>query len=554
MSKITDNLNRFWSAAMTGYKAFREKYVSSDQINITNFTDFDARRLRYSILWAMYENTAYDKIHTWSVSYKSEKGLYKYIRNIYNPSYRLGEFWKAKLLGGMLDPQAGDGSETPSALPIVTDIAELRPAIAKVWQWSNWQIKKDVWGLWTPLLGDGVLKIVDDPDKQKVYLKPIHPSRLKDVELDDFGNVKGYVIEYQRPDPRNSLSGDVTYREEAFRNGDLVEYRTYLNQALYAWDNQDAQWSVPYGFVPMVVHQHNDVGLDFGWSELYPGLSKFREVDDQASKLHDQIRKLVEGAWLIAGVTKPSSTPVATGQDATDEKPQPGRDEIKAIYTNNVGAAAHSLVSTIDITAVSSNIKDFITELERDFPELKVDLANASQDLSGRALRINRAPAEAKVLQRRPNYDHAIVRAQQMAIAIGGYRGYDDAFKGFDLSSFADGKLEHRIGERPVFGTDPMDELEQEGVFWDNATKAKGAGVPLVVYLKQQGWSEDQIFEVTQSEEFQLRNDAMRNAAEANRLINTEGINKRPRSQPQNQDQNVQVDQNSPDTHTQTGQ
>lgn len=530
MSTITDNIRRLWSSVMIGYKAFNESYFQSDQINLSNFTDFDARRLRYSILWAMYENTAYDQIHKWSVSYKTQKGLYKYIRNIYNPSYRLGEFWKTKLLGGMLDPKAGDGSETPSALPIVTEHETLRPAIAKIWEWSNWQIKKDIFGLWTPILGDGVLKIVDNPDREKAYIQVVHPSRLREVDQDDFGNVKGYVIEYQVPDPRAGYSGPVTFREESWRTKDSldVNYRTYLNQSLYDWDGNGAEWSVPYGFVPMVTLQHNDVGLDFGWSEIYPDLSKFREVDDQASKLHDQIRKLVEGAWLLAGVTKPTTTPVVSGQDATDEKPQPGREEMKMIYSTNGDAKAHSLVSPINIGEVSANIKDIIAEIERDYPELKVDMANATGDLSGRALRINRAPAEAKVLQRRPNYDNALVRAQQMAVAIAGFRGYDEAFDGFNLDSYAAGDLDHRIGERPVFDTDPMDKLEQEGKLWENAKKAKDAGVPLTVYLAKQGWSEDEIKKITESEEYVLRTESMKSALEASKMANGEGSNRFP--------------------------
>lgn len=543
IDSINQSFNRFWSAAMAGYKAFQEKYVVSDQANLANFTDFDARKLRYSVLWAMYENTVYDKFHAWSKSYKTEKGLYEYIRNIYNPSYRLGEFWKAKLLGGALDPDAGDGEEVPSCLPIIIESEELvqvenedgtrevstsplRQAIAKVWEWSNWQIKKDVFGLWTPVLGDGVLKIVDDPIREKVYMRVIHPSRLAEVKLDDFGNVKGYVLEYKRPDPRPGRSGEVTYREVATRKDDdpKVYYETWLDQALYAWDGVSATWSEPYGFVPMVVLQHNDVGLDFGWSELYPDLSKFREVDDQASKLNDQIRKLVEGAWLLAGVSKPTSTPIVQGQAATQtetqerEKPQIGRTEQKVIYSTNPEAKAHSLVAPINVAEVSASIKDLVAELERDYPELRVDLANATGDVSGRALRINRAPATAKVMQRRPNYDNALVRAHQMAVAIGGFRNYDEAFAGFSLESYKNGDLDHRIGTRTIFDVDPMDELEEEGKFWENAGKAKIAGVPLVVYLKQQGWEEDDINEILNSEEYQLRNESMKLAVEASRM------------------------------------
>lgn len=515
---------------MAAYQAFQEKFVTSDQKTLEDFTDYGARQLRYSMLWAMYENTAYDKVHTWAASLKTEKGLYKYIRNIYNPSYRIGEFWKAKLLGGALDPAAGDGSEIPSCLPILTENKDLRPAIAQVWKWSNWQIKKDVFGLWTPVLGDGIIKIVDSPSKEKTYMRPIHPSHLRDVTLDEFGNVKGYVLEYDVADPE-SQAKTVKFREVAERveGEDTIYYSTYRNESLYAWEgNPDgqAEWTEDYGFVPMVVLQHNDVGLDFGWSELHPGLSKFREVDDQASKLHDQIRKLVEGAWLLAGISDPGTTKKATGQTSTDEKPQPGRTEQKFLYTTNQDAKAHSLVAPIEVQEVTESIMKLVAELERDYPELRVDIANASGDISGRALRYNRAPAVAKVVQRRPNYDNALVRAQMMSVAIGGMRGYEN-FGSFDLDSFASGKLEHSIGERPVFENDPIDDLEEDKLFWENADLAKKAGVPLEIYLKRKGWSPEEIAEITNSEEYQMRQEASRSAIEGLRLARSEGSNPR---------------------------
>lgn len=536
---------------MAGYQAFQEKYMTSDQKTLDDFTDYGARQLRYSILWAMYENTAYDKVHAWAASLKTEKGLYKYIRNIYNPSYRIGEFWKSKLLGGHLDPDAGDGSEIPSALPILTDNNDLRPAIARIWQWSNWQIKKDVFGLWTPVLGDGVIKIVDSPSKEKVYLRPIHPAHLRDVTLDEFGNVKGYELEYEVADPEKQAK-TVKFREVAERveGEDTIYYSTYRNESLYAWEGNpegQAEWTEDYGFVPMVVLQHNDVGLDFGWSELHPGLSKFREVDDQASKLHDQIRKLVEGAWLLAGVSDPTKKVAgetvvkkATGQAATDEKPQPGRTEQKFLYSTNADAKAHSLVAPIEVEQVSNSIMKLVSELERDYPELRVDIANASGDISGRALRYNRAPAVAKVLQRRPNYDNALIRAQQMAIAIGGMRDYED-FSDFDLDSFRAGDLDHSIGERPVFDNDPIDDLEEGKLFWENAELAKKAGVPLPVYLKREGWSPEEIAEITNSEEYQARLEASRLATEGLRLARTEGSN---HFDPKNKNQNNLNNQN----------
>ena len=91
-------------------------YANTEKLSIEEA----ARNMRYRILWAMYENSAYRNLHHWSKSYKVAYGLYRYIRAIYNPSYRLGEFWKAHLLAGKLDADAGDGEAVPSALPIIT--------------------------------------------------------------------------------------------------------------------------------------------------------------------------------------------------------------------------------------------------------------------------------------------------------------------------------------------------------------------------------------------------------------------------------------------------
>jgi hypothetical protein len=536
------SFSRLWSATMAAYKTFRQAYASSDQANLGNFESWEARKLRYSLLWAMYENTAYDKIHTWAISYKTQYGLYEAIRNIYNPSYRLGEFWKSHLLAGKLDPKAGDGSSVPSAIPIVTESEELRAAIAKVWEWSNWQVKKDVFSLWTPVMGDGIIQVIDDPQRKKVYKKVVHPSRLKEITLDAWGNVKGYVYEYSIPDPRQGKSSSATYREVCtHESGDEVVYKTYLNEAPYAYGGMPEEWAVSYGFVPVVFLKHNDVGLDFGWSEIYPGLSKFREADDQASKLNDQIRKEVEGAWLFAGVSNPKKTPTITGQAASQteteksENPYPGREEIKALYSTNPDAKAHSLVSNLNIADASANIQMLLEELERDFPELRVDLANATGDISGRALRLNRGPAETKVLQRRPNYDNAIVRANQMAVAIGGFRQYDAAFAGFGLESYAAGDLEHSIGERPVFAPDPADESEEDAALWNNANAAKSAGVPLAVYLELKGWSPEKIAKVTNSEEYKMRQESMKLSIEGLRVANS-GDGFVPQNQNKNQD------------------
>jgi hypothetical protein len=488
---------------MNGVRAFQEAFLSADTLDPETFSSFDARKVRYEIYWAFYEGSAYRNLHKWATSYRVQFGLYRYIRNIYNPAYRIGDFWRSHLWGGQLDPEAGDGKSVPSALPIITKNDKLRPAISQIWRWSNWQIKKDVTCLWGSVMGDAGLRIIDDTAKGKVYLALTHPGTIKDVTLDIWGNIKGYTLEEQRTDP-DKPNNMATYTESATRDGDQVIYKTFRNNTLYSWDGVNSSWSVPYGFIPMVLIKHNDVGLDWGWSELHPIQGKFREADDLASKLSDQIRKMVDAPWFFSGVNRPSDEKKTTGQTRSiTNNPEPGREEIPAVY-GPAGSDAKPMVANLDIAAAADYIDSILKEIERDYPELNSDIHNVQGDISGRALRINRQPAEVKVLQRRAPYDDALVRAQQMALTIAGYRKLE-GFQGFDLGSFDAGALDHTIGERPIFAKDPLDDLEIDKVFWEVAVSAKNAGLPLVAYLEEQGWAPEKIAKIVNSTEYQAR-------------------------------------------------
>jgi hypothetical protein len=232
-------------------------------------------------------------------------------------------------------------------------------------------------------------------------------------------------------------------------------YQTYKNGSLYAWNGEIAEWVQPYGFVPLVMVQHNNVGLDWGWSIYHSALPKIREVDDMASALGDYVRKMVNAPMLynfskgVAEVTVPQ-TPIASRTNL-----EPGRQTVPAIYVNQETAKGQPLVTELNITAVGERIRDLLTEIEEDYPELKVmKLQGASGDASGKALRYAQQPASTRTQTARANYESALVRAQQMAIAIGGYAKYD-GYQGFDLDSYEAGKLDHSIGERSVFAIDP---------------------------------------------------------------------------------------------------
>ena len=146
----------------------------------------------------------------------------------------------------------------------------------------------------------------------------------------------------------------------------------------------------------------------------------------------------------------------------------------------------------MDMESVLRHIDSILEEIERDMLELSADVHTASGDASGRALRTARQPVTSKVIQRRANYDAAMVAANQMAIAIGGWRSYPE-YKGFNLDSYGKGDLEHMVTAHPVFDEDPLDRIEIESAFWGAAKAAKAAGVSLEAYLREAGWDEERI-------------------------------------------------------------
>lgn len=498
------DLPRLWTQVLVGAAGFNEKYFSSnpDTLQGRRWGFYMARLLRYEVFWSLYEQNVYRKIHLWAEALKEDYDLYSAVRSVYSPAYRIGEFWAEHLFGGVLDPEAGDGTKRPSAIPIRTDNPDLRSVIARVWRWSNWQSQKDVFTRFGGVMGDVGLAVVDDPGRKQVYLKPIHPRIMRDVAKDPQGNVKGYTFEERRPDPRADRplewANEVTYNEVCTRAGRSVRFQTFLDEDPHDWRDYaytdsprvGDDWTEGYGFVPLVVVQHRDMGLEWGWSEYQPSLSKMMELDELVSKLHDQIRKLVECPFLFAGVG--SAEDLAPYYPApTEDDPAPERTRWPVFYAQDPKANATPLVAPLDIKAVADQALSVLRGLENDHPELRADGTDLG-DASGRARRVAREQVEARVVSRRAGYDDALVRALKMAVSIGAMKGYP-GFEAFDAGSYERGDLDFSVGDRPVFAVDALDHLE-EGQARANLLKTlRSSDLPLPVAMCLAGYPHEEV-------------------------------------------------------------
>jgi hypothetical protein len=140
----------FWGKFMNGLKGFREAYFNADASDMTedsDWSDVDARRMRYAVLWAMYEgNSQRQAVHKWATQYREAYGQYRFTRDLYNPTAVLADFYATHVWGGHLDTLAGDMLDT--SLPIQTANEMLRPAIARLWRDSNWDVKRNIAPKW----------------------------------------------------------------------------------------------------------------------------------------------------------------------------------------------------------------------------------------------------------------------------------------------------------------------------------------------------------------------------------------------------------------------
>lgn len=425
--------------------AAREAWLQPEPTQEATFSDVESRLLRYRRYWDYYTNNLYNQLS----SHKGMRGLYRHIRPIYNPATRLVDFYVAKVYGGELDMEAG----LTGAVPIVTDNKAVREAITQVWQWSNWQAKKQLFVRWGACLGDVALKVVDDVPREKVYLQVLHPRMINDAQFDWRGNITSAIIEYTDWEPSPIAQGqyvEFTYTERITK--DL--FATFKNNQPWDYYGNGPSWPNPYGFVPLVLAVHKDCGLDWGLSAFHADDQKIDELNDQASIMNDRLRKANNPQWLMAGARGKSEIDLSTSDATTSEA---ARQTTNVLYGPE-NATATPLVTDIGLAQSLENLRELLSELERDYPELALHRMRESGGAwSGRAISLVYQDASDRVTEARGNYDGALVRAQQMALSIGGMRRYD-GFESFGLESYERGDEDHRIGSRSVLasGVDPQ--------------------------------------------------------------------------------------------------
>lgn len=440
-------------------------------------------RFWYGMLEAYYFNNAlYDDVQTalmesaiWTPGMKSLR----------NPVNRAVEFHVSKLWPGAL----------PKALPIVAKNKNLPAEVEKIWAWSNFATQKQVVARQLAGLGDAFIKVaekVEDGKVVRVYLDPIRPMNVTELELDE----RGFVIEIRIDVP----SGNTTHTEvwsKTWGGVRVWEHEKGLDQELSILGTPTKQITfeeLQFDFIPIVHSKFRDIGQVRGSAAFVHALDKIDEVNRQTTRLHQMIFRYNKPTIALLAndvdsAGRPLPPPVVTGSDSSDSPvnlhdddvwPMPGRSKIEYLVPNLNYADALSIVASQ------------MEEITKDLPEvLYYELAN-KDNMSGVALRTLLGSAIDRVIEARGNAEPALARADEMALTIASIH---DLIK--DIGTFEAGDFVHTFAERDVIAISNTERAE----ILKTETES---GIPLPIAMEHNGFSEEEIAKVSESQEYKI--------------------------------------------------
>lgn len=329
----------------------------------------------------------------------------------------------------------------------------LTEAICQLWQWSNLTIERQPLCRFAALYGTCGLRIVADMAHQRVYLKVEHPQIIRDVELDDRGNVRGIELEWQEQLGLGDTRETLTIREVLTREA----FHTYRvdGAALIPYDRATRQDYGPgavapnvLGLVPYVVVRHGYTGDVFGMNACDRALVALDRYNALMSHIDVQIHQHVKATWLVMASGKPPQEFDLSGR--------------KVLYVDTSTAlqgastpVVQALVANLSLADATQQAKAQLEAIEDMLPELKAVSGRWLSNTSGQTIAELRKPAEDALLLARTNYEDALIRAQQIAISYGVLLGLWDMGTGMGTVEAADrayheGTEDHTFVPRPA--------------------------------------------------------------------------------------------------------
>jgi hypothetical protein len=335
--------------------------------------------------------------------------------------------------GKDIRPVLPDDGSDKGEQPVAPDLAD---SLKTIWRDSNFDTGKTRAIYLAALFGTVGLRVSRIPDSDRVVVQSDDPSRIFNVEEDSTGNVTSIVLKYKLPHNFGTMESPDIHEVDVVEIINKEEFSKIVNKE-QQFPSDDRKNML--GFCPYVLMRHRDNGTVFGdW--CFRGLEpQIHDINWRITQQGRSINRTQFANWLFtAGGPKPTNIDVD--------------GETSAMFVQTVAGtpppSAEAIVAKID-QAAAMEFTDSLRQMLRDLaPVLAVNDLKLLAGQSGETIAQILKPAEAAILDVRPGYHHAIVRALQMAVSIridqgltsiSGAASGDEAYKAGLLSfAFAD--------------------------------------------------------------------------------------------------------------------
>lgn len=450
--------------------------------------DYERNAHQIDYLFAWYEGTLLMEGSPFREAVIKQYQLYHLTRLTWNPASDVVDFWAGITYPGNIT--SGKDSAIPLEGPENEKIDDnLKATAYQVLDWGAWNIMKALAERYNAIVGNLLIVVHDDVESGNVYPKIVPPWHVKDVVTNHAGRVQSYIEEYKidldsHPATRVLPEEERRKKEGLFRlEVDKQFYRTYLDGKLFDFSLEDengqrmgAVWPNPYGFVPAVYRYFQRTMGMRGMHALGSSLGELAAINSIESHLDDQVHKSVDPTvifWADGGglkklLTKDKKIKPGIGLDEPTQRPDSFR------FLQGPSGGSVSTVSGSDkVEAGLAHLQHKKEEWKARFPEYTIFQQLRTMDLSGVAIDLLLGDIKPDVVERRAEADPRTVEIIQMCISIagqryqegeGGWQKRTDAqekFSGYDLTSYDQGLLNLRIGERPFVPEPPLTEKER---------------------------------------------------------------------------------------------
>lgn len=366
---------------------------------------------------------------------------------------------------------------------IQIDNTRLRPHIDQIWQWSMIERQRPLLCRIPATYGTMGLRIVDDVDR--IRIKPEHPSIIRSVEDDAYGNITGIELEYEETRGLGDDAKTLTIREVLTRET-LETYRVDIAGGLHPFDvrtwrdDRGAVQPNTLGVVPYVLVQHEYDGTIWGKNAFHRIRAPLDRVNALITHTDVLIFRHLNGVLLMA-----ADGPAPTSIDLTG---------LKVAYLNTTGSTkppfVEWLVAKLDLPAALAQVLAQIDLIQDSAPETRIMAGKYLSGQSGETVIQLRKAAEEAILLARSNAEHGLVTAQKIALSLGIIRGLWDLGTGTGSKEAADrayqtGLEDHAFIARPAFRSEaratqpvtmPIEEGEDEQRATEEAAQAGASG------------------------------------------------------------------------------